>query len=106
MRLRDIMPKSLFGRSLIILGLPIILLQIILTYFFFERHWQDVGRRLILSVAGEIAHISNQINQVYQEPQKINKIYVTDMTILVLVFNTRLLRHCLIILKLDLKKQD
>ena len=76
MRLRDIMPKSLFGRSLIILGLPIILLQIILTYFFFERHWQDVGRRLILSVAGEIAHISNQINQVYQEPQKINKIYV------------------------------
>ena len=76
MRLRDIMPKSLFGRSLIILGLPIILLQIVLTYFFFERHWQDVGRRLILSVAGEIAHISNQINQVYQEPQKINKIYV------------------------------
>ena len=76
MRLRDIMPKSLFGRSLIILGLPIILLQIILTYFFFERHWQDVGRRLILSVAGEIAHISDQINQVYQEPQKINKIYV------------------------------
>ena len=76
MRLRDIMPKSLFGRSLIILGLPIILLQIVLTYFFFERHWQDVGRRLILSVAGEIAHISDQINQVYQEPQKINKIYV------------------------------
>ena len=76
MRLRDIMPKSLFGRSLIILGLPIILLQIILTYFFFERHWQDVGRRLILSVAGEIAHISDQINQVYQEPQEINKIYV------------------------------
>ena len=71
MRLRDIMPKSLFGRSLIILGLPIILLQVLLSYFFFERHWQDVGRRLVLSVAGEILHISDQINLVYEDDNEI-----------------------------------
>ena len=74
MRLRDIMPKSLFGRSLIILGLPIILLQVLLSYFFFERHWQDVGRRLVLSVAGEILHISDQINLVYEDDKAIELI--------------------------------
>ena len=74
MRLRDIMPKSLFGRSLIILGLPIILLQVLLSYFFFERHWQDVGRRLVLSVAGEILHISDQINLVYEDDNAIELI--------------------------------
>ena len=61
MRLRDIMPKSLFGRSLFIVGLPFIFLQIFLGYFFFERHWDDVGRRLVLAVAGEIALISDKI---------------------------------------------
>ena len=77
MRLRDIMPKSLFGRSLIILVLPIILLQILLSYFFFERHWQDVGRRLVISVAGEIAHISHQINQVHSNQLKIDMVEIT-----------------------------
>ena len=61
MRLRDIMPKSLFGRSLFIVGLPLIFLQIFLGYFFFERHWDDVGRRLVLAVAGEIALMSEKI---------------------------------------------
>ena len=61
MRLRDIMPKSLFGRSLFIVGLPLVFLQVLLAYFFFERHWEDVGRRLVLSVAGEIALITDEI---------------------------------------------
>ena len=61
MRLRDIMPKTIFGRSLFIVGLPLVFLQVLLAYFFFERHWDDVGRRLVLSVAGEINLISDEI---------------------------------------------
>ena len=61
MRLRDIMPKTIFGRSLFIVGLPLVLLQVLLAYVFFERHWDDVGRRLVLSVAGEINLISDEI---------------------------------------------
>lgn len=67
MRLRDVMPKSLFGRSLYIVGLPLIFLQLFVGYFFFERHWDDVGRRLVLSVAGEIALISEQIIEANSE---------------------------------------
>ena len=70
MRLRDVMPKSLFGRSLFIVGLPLIFLQLFIGYFFFERHWDDVGRRLVLSVAGEIALISEQIIEANNEETK------------------------------------
>ena len=75
MRLRDIMPKSLFGRSLFIVGLPLIFLQIFLGYFFFERHWDDVGRRLVLAVAGEIALISEKIIIANNDPRLEIKIY-------------------------------
>ncbi len=75
MRLRDIMPKSLFGRSLFIVGLPLIFLQIFLGYFFFERHWDDVGRRLVLAVAGEIALISENIIIADNDPKLEIKIF-------------------------------
>jgi len=75
MRLRDIMPKSLFGRSLFIVGLPLIFLQIFLGYFFFERHWDDVGRRLVLAVAGEIALISEKIIIAENDPKIETKIF-------------------------------
>ena len=75
MRLRDIMPKSLFGRSLFIVGLPLIFLQIFLGYFFFERHWDDVGRRLVLAVAGEIALVSEKIIIANNDPKLEIKIF-------------------------------
>ena len=83
------MPKSLFGRSLLIVGLPLIFLQIFLGYFFFERHWDDVGRRLVLSVAGEIALISEKIieannNNIVEEKIFINsnKYFGAKLTII------------------------
>ena len=89
MRLRDIMPKSLFGRSLFIVGLPLVFLQMFIGYFFFERHWDDVGRRLVLSVAGEIALISEQIiaannNNLIEEEifENSNKYFGAKLTIL------------------------
>ena len=75
MRLRDIMPKSLFGRSLFIVGLPLIFLQIFLGYFFFERHWDDVGRRLVLAVAGEIALVLEKIIIANNDPKLEIKIF-------------------------------
>ncbi|MCG8491711.1 MAG: ATP-binding protein [Sneathiellales bacterium] len=51
------MPNTLFGRSLLIVVLPIILLQILVTYIFYDRHWDDVARRLAQGVAGEVASV-------------------------------------------------
>lgn len=49
------LPKSLLGRSVLIIVTPLILLQVISATIFFENHWDKVGRRLALGVAGELA---------------------------------------------------
>ena len=49
------LPRSLFGRSLIIIILPLVLAQLFATWIFYDRHWDTVERRLATGVAGDIA---------------------------------------------------
>ncbi len=49
------LPTSLFGRSLLIIILPIALMQIAVTWVFFDAHWQTVTSRLSDGLAGDIA---------------------------------------------------
>lgn len=55
--LKPYLPKSLLGRSVLIIVTPLILLQVISATIFFENHWSKVGRRLALGVAGEVSMI-------------------------------------------------
>ena len=57
------MPRSLFGRSLLIVLLPLIILQIVVVYVFYVRHWETVTRWLALGLAGETALITDMIEQ-------------------------------------------
>ena len=61
MNIRRILPKTFFGRTLTIIVVPMLILQTVLTYFFYERHWEDVGRRLVLALGGQIAFIVSEI---------------------------------------------
>ncbi len=58
---KQLLPGTLFGRSLLILVTPIFLVQIITTFMFFDRHWQKMGDRLAYAVAGEISMIAAQV---------------------------------------------
>lgn len=49
------LPSSLFGRSLLIIVLPIALMQIAVTWVFFDAHWETVTSRLSEGLAGDIA---------------------------------------------------
>ncbi|MDB5494554.1 MAG: sensor histidine kinase [Phenylobacterium sp.] len=49
------MPTTLFGRSLLIIVLPIAVMQIAVTYVFFDAHWRTVTSRLSQGLAGDIA---------------------------------------------------
>ncbi|THD81884.1 MAG: HAMP domain-containing protein [Phenylobacterium sp.] len=49
------LPTTLFGRSLLIIVLPIALMQIAVTYVFFDAHWKTVTSRLSEGLAGDIA---------------------------------------------------
>ena len=57
------LPRSLFARSLLILVIPIVLIQVISTYVFFDRHWERMAGRLALAVAGEVAFLTQQVEQ-------------------------------------------
>ncbi len=60
-RIKDILPHTLFGRSLMIIITPVLLLQIITSIVFVDRHWSKMSERLANSVAGEIALVANMI---------------------------------------------
>ncbi len=49
------LPTTLFGRSLLIIILPVAVMQIAVTWVFFDAHWQTVTARLSEGLAGDIA---------------------------------------------------
>lgn len=55
--IKRFLPKSLLGRSLLIIVTPLILLQIVSAIIFFETHWDKVTLRLAKSVAGDTAAV-------------------------------------------------
>jgi len=52
-----IRPKSLFGRSILLLVVPMVLLQLIAAFAFYQRHWDTISRRLSGGIAGEISAV-------------------------------------------------
>jgi two-component system osmolarity sensor histidine kinase EnvZ len=65
--IKRVLPRSLFGRSLLIIVTPLILLQVISTWIFYERHWATVERRLSTGVAGDIGLVIDTMGNF--EPQ-------------------------------------
>ena len=55
--LRRIAPRGLFWRSFLIMLIPLVLVQAIVAYIFFERHWDTVSRQLAMDVSGDIVTI-------------------------------------------------
>ncbi len=55
--IKRILPRTLLGRSLMIIVMPLVLLQVVSTWIFYDRHWETVTRRLAATVAGEIANV-------------------------------------------------
>jgi len=49
------LPKSLFGRALLIIMLPIVIMQMAVAYFFFNAHWNQVTANLSDSVAADVS---------------------------------------------------
>ena len=48
-------PTSLWGRSLLIIVLPVMIMQVAVTWAFFDAHWQTVTARLSEGLAGDVA---------------------------------------------------
>jgi two-component system osmolarity sensor histidine kinase EnvZ len=56
-KIASLMPKGLYARSLLIVILPMVILQTVVTYVFLERHWQLVTHQLSTALTQDIAAI-------------------------------------------------
>ncbi|GIU67502.1 ATP-binding protein [Candidatus Phycosocius spiralis] len=63
MDLKSLVPRGLFARSLLIIVLPVAIMQMVVTYLFFDLHWEQVSRRLSEGAAGDVALITHLYNQ-------------------------------------------
>lgn len=55
--LKRFAPRTLIGRSVMILVTPMIVVQVVATWAFYDRHWDIVTKRLVSTVAGDIAMV-------------------------------------------------
>ena len=85
-RIKNILPQTLFGRALLIIVTPLILMQAISTFVFFDRHWDTMTRRLAHTLAGDIAFIVDSLtplprqidlNQIFLKAEDILHIRLT-----------------------------
>ncbi|GGB78317.1 sensor histidine kinase [Henriciella pelagia] len=53
-RLRDITPRGLYPRSVLMVVLPMILLLSAVTYIFYDSHWRHTSRKLSQTISSEI----------------------------------------------------
>ncbi|MDV7338430.1 ATP-binding protein [Terasakiella sp. A23] len=52
--IKSFLPRSLLGRSLMILVVPLVLLQVISAFVFYEAHWDKVSQYLARGLAGDV----------------------------------------------------
>lgn len=87
------MPQSLFARFLLIIITPMVLMQLIATYVFYERHWDSVSRHMATSVAGDIAMVVKSIwRKESQEQTDILNVINNTMYLEARVFNEHQLK--------------
>jgi two-component system osmolarity sensor histidine kinase EnvZ len=55
------MPRSLLGRALLIAVAPLICVQMLSAYLFYESHWDQVSKQLSLGLAGDIAVLVHSV---------------------------------------------
>ena len=67
--LKHLLPRSLFGRSLLLIITPVVVLEMVAAYIFYERHWDTVTRRLALGLAGDVAMIIDSLPE-YATPER------------------------------------
>jgi len=52
---KEMMPKGLYARALLIIIVPMVILQSVIAFVFMERHWNTVTRRLSAAVVQDVA---------------------------------------------------
>ena len=68
--LKRLMPRGLFGRSLIIILAPMLILQAVVTAVFFDRHYRIVTATMTRGVANDIGYMVMLENKLSPGPER------------------------------------
>ena len=60
--LKTLMPRSLYGRAALILLLPVITLQLVISVAFIQRHFDEVTRQMTQSVMIDLRYLLDQVS--------------------------------------------
>jgi len=61
--IKRLLPRGLLARSLLIIVVPLVLLQVVSGVIFYDRHWSNVSRHRATALAGDISMVQNLINE-------------------------------------------
>ena len=67
MQFRNYLPKTLFGRMLSIIMIPMILVQLLTIFIFYERHWDTVTRHMASQLAADISLLTDRLGSAPDE---------------------------------------
>jgi len=73
--IKNILPKRLFYRGLLIVAVPIVVLQVTITLVFFDSLWIKTNKGMTKALVGEIVTIID----IYNNESEYNKKIVTDL---------------------------
>ncbi|MDB5396203.1 MAG: signal tranduction histidine kinase [Rhodospirillales bacterium] len=62
-RIKRLLPRTLEGRTILILVVPVVIAQMITVYVFFERHFSALSVELSRAVAGDIAMLADEVER-------------------------------------------
>jgi two-component system osmolarity sensor histidine kinase EnvZ len=71
---RTFLPRSLFGRALTILLVPIVALQLVVGLVFFQRHYQRVTEQMTRNVAYELGYAVEEIEGAKAPAEEMHRI--------------------------------
>lgn len=59
--LKHLMPRGLYGRAALILVLPVIVVTLVVSIMFLQRHFEDVTRQMTASMAREVQLVADRV---------------------------------------------
>ena len=60
--IKRVLPNTMFGRSLLLIIMPLVLVQVISAWVFYARHWETVAHRFASDVAAEITMVGESLS--------------------------------------------
>lgn len=67
--IKRMLPNTMFGRSLLLIIMPLVFVQLISAWVFYTRHWETVAHRFSADVAAEIVMLGQSISLAHSDSQ-------------------------------------